>query len=97
MTAPEAARDAAGKGPGAIMLEWAGDEIRSWGRRWLRIDVHRHNHDLQRYYERLGFAKVAELTAPDPSVPGRTRGSGTLARCWIRWIASTCSSPWPCR
>jgi hypothetical protein len=33
---------------------------------------------LQEYYQRHGFAKVAEVTAPDLTVPGRIRGSGTL-------------------
>lgn len=71
-------RTAAGQGLGAYILDWAESEIGRWGKRWLRIDVHRHNADLQEYYRRHGFTKVAEVTAPDLTVPGRTRGSGTL-------------------
>jgi GNAT superfamily N-acetyltransferase len=71
-------RGAGGNGTGAAILDWASREVARWGRPWLRIDVHRYNSDLQRYYERLGFVKVAEVTAPDLSTPGRTRGSGAL-------------------
>jgi GNAT superfamily N-acetyltransferase len=71
-------RTASGNGVGAAILDWAAGEVARWGRLWLRLDVHRYNKDLQRYYEGLGFVKVAEVTAPDLSEPGRTRGSGAL-------------------
>lgn len=71
-------RSAAGQDLGSYLLDWAGREVGRWGKRWLRIDVHRHNQRLQEYYRRHGFDKVAEVTAPDLTIPGRTRGSGTL-------------------
>ncbi|GGK09470.1 hypothetical protein GCM10010123_44190 [Pilimelia anulata] len=71
-------RAAAGQDVGGQILDWSAATVRGWGRPWLRVDVHRHNRQLQRYYERHGFVRVGELTAPDLTVPGRTRGSGTL-------------------
>ncbi|MDM4721340.1 GNAT family N-acetyltransferase [Micromonospora sp. WMMA1363] len=71
-------RSVAGRKIGSQILDWAGREVGKWGRKWLRVDIHRHNPELQRYYERHGFVKVAEVTAPDLSTPGRIRGSGTL-------------------
>ncbi|MGH3889401.1 MAG: GNAT family N-acetyltransferase [Pseudonocardiaceae bacterium] len=71
------ARRAAGHDIGKL-LDWAAAEVARWGHPWLRLDVHRQNKELREYYERHGFIKVAEVTAPDLSVPGRTRGSGTL-------------------
>lgn len=71
-------RSAAGHDLGGQLLDWATREVGRWGKRWLRIDVHRLNPQLQEYYRRHGFTKVAEVTAPDLTVPGRTRGSGTL-------------------
>lgn len=72
------ARSASGHDLGGQLLNWAAREIGRWGKRWLRIDVHRLNPDLHEYYRLHGFTKVAEVTAPDLTVPGRTRGSGTL-------------------
>lgn len=71
-------RTAAGQDLGGRLLDWATREVGRWGKRWLRIDVHRLNPDLHEYYRRHGFIKVAEVTAPDLTIPGRTRGSGTL-------------------
>jgi GNAT superfamily N-acetyltransferase len=71
-------RSAAGSDLGSVMLDFAAAEVARWGKPWLRVDVHRHNRKLQAYYERRGFVRVGEVTAPDLSVPGRTRGSGTL-------------------
>jgi GNAT superfamily N-acetyltransferase len=71
-------RSAAGHDIGGRLLDWAGEQVASWGKKWLRLDVHRYNQPLQRYYERHGFTKVAEVTAPDLTIPGRIRGSGAL-------------------
>ncbi|MGH8918309.1 MAG: GNAT family N-acetyltransferase [Actinomycetes bacterium] len=72
------ARRAAGHDIGGKLLDWAAAEVTRWGRPWLRLDIHRKNKTLREYYERHGFTTVAEVTAPDLTVPGRTRGSGTL-------------------
>lgn len=71
-------RRASGRDLGGKLLDWAAREVARWGKKWLRIDVHRLNPDLQEYYRQHGFTKVAEVTAPDLTIPGRTRGSGTL-------------------
>jgi GNAT superfamily N-acetyltransferase len=71
-------RAAAGHDIGGTLLDWAGEQVAAWGKKWLRLDVHRFNQSLQEYYQRHGFTKVAEVTAPDLTVPGRIRGSGTL-------------------
>lgn len=71
-------RSAAGDGVGEKIMDWATAKVADWGLPWLRIDVHRFNRKLQDYYRRRGFEKVAEVTAPDLSVPGRIRGSGAL-------------------
>ncbi|MEQ7125403.1 GNAT family N-acetyltransferase [Actinopolymorpha sp. B11F2] len=64
-------RRAAGRNLGARLLDWAGDQAERGGRSWLRLDVHRHNRELQRYYERLGFTRVGTVITPP-------RGSGAL-------------------
>lgn len=69
-------RRAAGRGIGALMLDWAADRAARDGYAWLRLDVHRDNPALQGYYERLGFAQVSEIVAA--AEDGKTRGSGAL-------------------
>ena len=64
-------RRAAGCNVGARLLDWAGGRAVRDGHTWIRLDVHRHNHELQRYYERLGFTRVGTAVAPP-------RGSGAL-------------------
>lgn len=71
-------RSAAGHDIGGALLDWAAKQVAAWGKKWLRLDVHRHNQSLQDYYKRHGFIKVAEVTAEDLTVPGRIRGSGAL-------------------
>ncbi|MFC0540643.1 GNAT family N-acetyltransferase [Kutzneria chonburiensis] len=71
-------RSAAGNDIGGQLLDWASSQVATWGKKWLRLDVHRFNQSLQEYYKRHGFAKIAEVTAPDLTAPGRTRGSGAL-------------------
>lgn len=71
-------RSAAGRDIGGFILDWAAREVGQWGLSWLRLDAHRFNEYLQRYYRKHGFVKVAEVSAPDLTTPGRTRGSGAL-------------------
>lgn len=71
-------REASGRDVGTRILDWAADEVGEWGLSWLRLDVHRFNLELQDYYHQRGFKKVNEVTAPDLTVAGRTRGSGAL-------------------
>lgn len=69
-------RAAAGEGLGARLLDWAGGRAARQGERWLRLDVHRRNHRLQRYYEQLGFERAA--TVRTFAADGLERGSGAL-------------------
>ncbi|GGS61335.1 GNAT family N-acetyltransferase [Actinokineospora fastidiosa] len=71
-------RSANGSNAGGRILDWAAREAGRRGKKWLRIDIHRLNPALRDYYERRGFVRVGEVLAPDPTVPGRIRGSGTL-------------------
>ncbi|HEX5570321.1 MAG TPA: GNAT family N-acetyltransferase [Ktedonobacterales bacterium] len=48
-------RTAAELGLGAALLDWAGQRVRTRGRRWLRLDCMAANPRLRAYYERLGF------------------------------------------
>lgn len=71
-------RTAAGGDIGGQMLDWVAHEAARLDKKWLRIDIHRRNPSLRTYYEQKGFTKVGEVLAPDPTVAGRVRGSGTL-------------------
>lgn len=64
-------RGCRGTGLGDRLLEWACDQAREQGRRWLRLDCWRENTALQRYYLNRGFEHVRTVV-----VPGR--GSGAL-------------------
>ncbi|GAA2738653.1 hypothetical protein GCM10010439_73400 [Actinocorallia aurantiaca] len=60
-----------GTGLGDQLLDWACEQARARGKRWLRLDCWRENTALQRYYLRRGFSHVRTVV-----VPGR--GSGAL-------------------
>jgi len=50
------AREAAGLGIGAAMIDWAGQQAaRDWGAQWIRIDVWTTNMALHNYYQGTGF------------------------------------------
>ncbi|MFD2082538.1 Ribosomal protein S18 acetylase RimI [Actinopolymorpha cephalotaxi] len=53
-----------GRHLGDRLLAWAADQAAQAGKSWLRVDVHRHNAGLQRYYERRGFARVGTVVTP---------------------------------
>jgi GNAT superfamily N-acetyltransferase len=52
------ARDYAGQGLGAELLDWAGTRAAVGDARWLRVDVWTTNPKLQQYYLELGFRHV---------------------------------------
>lgn len=64
-------RSAAGRGYGALLLDWAGHVVLSAGRPWLRLDANKDNRRLCRYYLDLGFRHVGDVDLPH-------RKSGTL-------------------
>lgn len=51
-----------GRGLGAVMLDQAARLIERHGRTLLRLDVDTVNPGLRRYYERLGFVHVRDVT-----------------------------------
>jgi len=55
------ARAHAGRGLGLSLLDWAGAQARSRGRRWLRLDCVASNARLRRYYADAGFAPRGEV------------------------------------
>ena len=62
------ARDYAGRGLGAQLIDWAGLRARSvYGAKWIRIDVWSTNHALHGLYQKMGFEACG--TCPDPSYP----------------------------
>jgi len=50
-----------GRGLGAALLEWAIAEARAWGADALQLSVFSENFGAQRFYQRYGFAKVADI------------------------------------
>ena len=58
-----------GSGIGSALLRWAEDQIRSAGRRLLRLDCVESNRKLRSYYERQGFRVVGRLDAVGPWYP----------------------------
>jgi GNAT superfamily N-acetyltransferase len=72
-------RSWSGRDIGARILEWACARAHAIGLTWLRLDCHRHNRPLQRYYEAHGFIRVNTLVRviDDAGTP-YTRGSGAL-------------------
>jgi GNAT superfamily N-acetyltransferase len=61
-------RDYGGRQLGSALLGWVGlTARRSYGARWVRVDVWRTNKELHAYYERQGFTSCGECT--DPAYP----------------------------
>ena len=50
-----------GRGLGAALLEWAIAEARGWGADALQLSVFSENFGAQRFYQRYGFAHVADI------------------------------------
>jgi GNAT superfamily N-acetyltransferase len=77
-------REFAGHDIGGHILDWSSARAAALGYRWLRLDCHRDNHNLQSYYKAHGFERVGTLVrAIDDPVSGDTngryvRGSGAL-------------------
>ncbi|MFK8186041.1 MAG: GNAT family N-acetyltransferase [Phormidesmis sp.] len=52
--------DYQGKGLAAQMVDFAKNEVKGQGLRWLRLDCHSDRNRLRNFYERLGFKAVRE-------------------------------------
>ncbi|MEO6153922.1 MAG: GNAT family N-acetyltransferase [Croceibacterium sp.] len=50
-----------GHGYGAALLEWAIAEARGWGADAIQLSVFSENFGAQRFYQRYGFSKVANI------------------------------------
>lgn len=50
-----------GRGLGAALIEWAIAEARAWGADALQLSVFSENFGAQRFYQRHGFVKVADI------------------------------------
>jgi GNAT superfamily N-acetyltransferase len=50
-----------GHGLGAALMEWAIAEARAWGADALQLSVFSENSGAQRFYQRYGFAHVADI------------------------------------
>ncbi len=55
------APDMTGHGLGAALLEWAIAQGRDWGGDAMQLSVFSGNHGAQRFYQRYGFGKVADI------------------------------------
>ncbi|WP_284126549.1 GNAT family N-acetyltransferase [Parerythrobacter aestuarii] len=53
--------DATGRGIGALLMEWAIAEARARGHDAIQLSVWSQNLGGQRFYQRYGFAKVADI------------------------------------
>lgn len=51
-----------GKGIGAALMEWAIDYARTLGCDAIQLSVYAENFGAQRFYQRYGFAKIADIT-----------------------------------
>jgi GNAT superfamily N-acetyltransferase len=72
-------RSWAGRDIGTQILDWSSAHAAALGLSWLRLDCHRHNRTLQRYYEQRGFIRVNTLVRViDEDGQPYTRGSGAL-------------------
>ena len=55
------AADMTGHGLGAALMDWAIDEARAWRADALQLSVFSENFGAQRFYQRYGFTKVADI------------------------------------
>src|SRR3954471_22912609 len=74
-------RQYSGVGLGDRILDWCSATAAAADRRWLRLDCHRENHALQRYYADRGFTRVGTVVHTIPATADSepyVRGSGAL-------------------
>ena len=50
-----------GRGLGAALMDWAIGEARAWRADALQLSVFSENYGAQRFYQRYGFTKVADI------------------------------------
>lgn len=64
-------------GLGLRLLEWAGEAVRTRGRRFVRLDCVASNPRLRTYYETAGFAHRGDV-AVTPSAPPSKEGAAPV-------------------
>lgn len=69
-------RDMAGRGIGGEMLDWAADQGRRRGRRWLRLDCAATNRGLVAHYLSQGFTPAGEVNIAGETMLLLERGIG---------------------
>ena len=52
---------ATGQGVGTKLMDWVLDEARTWGADAVQLSVYSENFGAQRFYQRYGFVKVADI------------------------------------
>ncbi len=55
------ADEATGRGLGAALMDWAIGEARAWNADAVQLSVFSENFGAQRFYQRYGFRKVADI------------------------------------
>ncbi|GAA3661891.1 hypothetical protein GCM10022224_026880 [Nonomuraea antimicrobica] len=83
------ARDRAGEGLGADIVNWSVDQAARRGFPWLRLDVCRTNKGLQRYYREQGFDHVrsVDVKGRDSGACFQRRAAPTPVENIIEWSA----------
>lgn len=74
-------RQHSGAGLGGRIIDWCSATAAAAGHGWLRLDCHRENHALQRYYSDFGFTRVGTVVHTIPATADSepyVRGSGAL-------------------
>lgn len=56
------APEALGRGTGSALMEWVLAECRNWGADAIQLSVYAQNHGAQRFYERYGFSRIADIS-----------------------------------
>jgi ribosomal protein S18 acetylase RimI-like enzyme len=51
-----------GQGIGTALMDWAFDHARAHGHDAMQLSVYCENYGAQRFYQRYGFAKIADIT-----------------------------------
>ena len=54
----------AGRGLGAALVDWVGEQAAAAGRKFIRLDCLRADAGIRAYYERLGFEHRGDLVHP---------------------------------
>lgn len=54
--------EATGRGIGTALMDWSMNEVRRWGADAVQLSVFSENFGAQRFYQRYGFEKIADIS-----------------------------------